>query len=277
MNKLTLLHKITYSALFIALGILLSRFLSLPAIFGLPFLKVSLAVSVIIFSSLFLGPLWGGLIGFLVDFFGAILVPQGGSYDFLYSIPAFLEGFVPYFIYKLLFKLKVDKKYPIVLSILIFLFLMIVVTFTLTHDTFSYTQTSKKYEFTPTLKTLICSLFTILGIIYILLSVLIFKKYKKNNFNNAYRIYLIASSVLLTFLIVKIPLSSLIFTYRLGYSYEIIFGTRTLSGFLTSIVHTFLIVVMLDLTLRLKKKGSIYFDDSNLNLENKENNENGRK
>ncbi len=275
MNKLSLLHKITYSALFIALGILLSRFLSLPALFGLPFLKVSLSVSVVIFSSLFLGPLWGALIGFLIDFFGAILVPQGGSYDFLYSIPAFLEGLLPYFIYKLFYKLKVDKKYPIVLSILILIFLSIVVIFTLTHDTFSYTSTSKKYEFTPTLKILICSLFSVLGIIYVLFMYLIFKKYKKNNFNNSYRIYLIASSVLLTFLIIKIPLSSLILSYRLGYSYEIIFGTRTLSGFLTSIVHTFLIIVMLDITLRLKKKGSIYFNEIDT-IKNKENIENGR-
>ena len=257
MEKLSILHKITYSALFIALGIILSRFLSIPALFGLPFLKISLSVSIIIFSSFFLGPIWGALIGFLVDFLGAVLFPQGGSYDFLYSIPAFLQGLLPYFFYKLLEKIKVDRKYPIVLSCLILIFLSLIFWFTLTHDTFSYTTTSKKYEFTPTLKILITCLFTLFGIIYVLGMFFINKRFKSSKLNEYYHIYLVGSSVLLTFLIIKIPLSSWILSYRLNYTYEIIFGTRALSGFITSLVHTFVIILCLELTVKLNKKGAI--------------------
>ena len=257
MQKLTILHKITYSALFIALGIILSRFLSIPALFGLPFLKVSLSVSVIIFSSFFLGPVWGALIGFLVDFLGAVLFPQGGSYDFLYSIPAFLQGLLPYFFYKLLEKIKVDRKYPIFLSCLILIFLGLIFWFTLSHDTFSYTATSKKYEFTPTLKVLITCLFTLFGAIFICGMYFINKKFKNSKINEYYHLYLIGSSVLLTFLLIKIPLSSWILSYRLNYTYEIIFGTRALSGFITSLIHTFIIILSLELTVKLSKKGAI--------------------
>ncbi len=257
MQKLTLLHKITYSALFIALGIILSRFLSIPALFGLPFLKVSLSVSVIIFSSFFLGPVWGALIGFLVDFLGAVLFPQGGSYDFLYSIPAFLQGLLPYFFYKLLDKIKVDRKYPILLSCLILIFLALIFWFTLSHDTFSYTTTSKKYEFTPTLKILITCLFTVFGAIFLVGMIFINKKFKNSKINQYYHLYLVGSSVLLTFLLIKIPLSSWILSYRLNYTYEIIFGTRALSGFITSLIHTFVIILCLELTVKLSKKGAI--------------------
>ena len=53
MRKMTLLHKISYSALFIALGVILSRFVSIPALFGLPFLKISFAPSAVMFSSFY--------------------------------------------------------------------------------------------------------------------------------------------------------------------------------------------------------------------------------
>lgn len=266
MERLTLLHKITYSAFFIALGIILSRFLSIPGMFGLPFLKISLAVSVIIFSSLFLGPLWGAIIGFLVDLLGALIFPQGGSYDFLYSIPAFLEGLLPYFFYKILDKLKIDRKYPIFLSILMILLLSIITIFVLTHDTFSYTSSGKKYTFTLTLKILIPCIFTLFGIIFILGNIFIKKRYSKHQIEEKYNIYLIGSSVFLTFILIKIPLSSLIFTYRLDYTFEIIFGVRSLSGFLTSLIHTFVIVMELELTLKLKKEAAITYKGVNKNV-----------
>lgn len=255
MKKMTILYKISFSALFIALGVILSRFFALPYLFGLPFLKISLAVSVILFSSFYLGPLFGTIVGFSVDFFGAILFPQGGSYDPLYSIPALLEGLAPCLIYLAITKLKLDKKKPILLGILILLFNIIVLVFVLTHDTFSYTATSKKYEFTPFLKAFIPSLFVVLGILFLIAIIVLKNKFANKKLNQYYNIYAIASSVFLTYFLIKIPISSLIFMYRLEYTYEIIFGVRSLTGFLTCLVHTFMCLLALDVSLKAGTKG----------------------
>ena len=115
---MSLLYKISYSALFIALGVILSRFLSLPALFGLPFLKVSFANSVVMFSSFYLGPVFGFIVGSLVDTLGALLFPTG-AYNPLFTIPASLTGLMPYLCYVFIRKIKVEDKFPFISVIII--------------------------------------------------------------------------------------------------------------------------------------------------------------
>ncbi len=258
MRKMTTLYKIAFSALFIALGIILSRFFSIPYLFGLPFLKISFSMSVIFFASFYLGPVYGTIVSFAVDLFGALLFPQGGAYDFLYSIPAIIQGFVPYFLYKFFATIKVDKKYPIVLGITLLLMDVFVLVFVLTHDTFSMTQNSSTiYEFTPTLKVVIPVVFTIISIVFYIAIIFLKKKLKDKKFNNYYSLYLISLSIFITYFVFKIPISSLIFVYRLEYSFEIIYGTRALTAFLTSFIHIALVSLALSLSLKVGVKGAL--------------------
>ena len=232
MRKMTVLYKIAFSALFIALGIILSRFFSLPYLFGLPFLKISFSMSVIFFATFYLGPLYGTIVSFSVDFFGALLFPQGGPYDFLFSIPAIIQGFIPYYTYKILEKIKVDRKYPIILGIILLLLDVFVLAFVLTHDTFSYTTTSKVYEFTPTLKVVIPLVFFVLSIIFYIGIILFKRKYRDRKINKYYNLYLIAASM-------------------------IIYGVRGLTGFLTAFVHYIIVVVALNVSLKSGVKGAL--------------------
>ncbi len=257
MRKMTVLYKIAFSALFIALGIILSRFFSLPYLFGLPFLKISFSMSVIFFATFYLGPLYGTIVSFSVDFFGALLFPQGGPYDFLFSIPAIIQGFIPYYAYKILEKIKVDRKYPIILGIILLLLDVFVLVFVLTHDTFSYTTTSKVYEFTPTLKVVIPLVFFVLSIIFYIGIILFKRKYRDRKINKYYNLYLIAASMFITYFFFKIPVSSLIFVYRLNYSFEIIYGVRGLTGFLTAFVHYIIVIVALNVSLKSGVKGAL--------------------
>lgn len=258
MKKMTILYKITFSALFIALGIILSRFFAGWNLFGLSFLKISLTMSVVFFASFYLGPLFGTIVSFSIDLFGALLIPQGGAYDFLYSIPAILEGFVPYFIYLFCYKTKIDRKFPIVLGILIIILNVIVFWFTLSHDTFKMTQNSSKvYEFTPALKVIICSVSAILSIVFYIGVIFFKKKFKDKKFYTYYNIYLVAIAIFATYFLVKVPISSLIFMYRLEYSYEIIFGTRALTGFFSSFVHLIIVCIALNVSLKAGSKGAL--------------------
>lgn len=261
MKKMTILYKIAYSALFIALGIILSRFLSLYALFGLSFLKISLTMSVIIFASLYLGPVFGMIVSFSIDFLGAILFPQGGAYDFLFSIPAILEGLFPWVFYVILRKINVDKKYPILLGIIILLLDIFVLVFVLTHDKFSYTQSSRVYEFTTTLKIVIPIVFFALSLIFYIGVIIFRNKFKSRKINSYYNLYWVASATFLTYFLVKIPISSLISMYRFEYSYELIFATKTLAGFLTSLIHLVIIYIALDISLRSQVRGSLIKND----------------
>ncbi len=254
---MTNLYKIAFSALFIALGIILSRFFSLPYLFGLPFLKISFSMSVIFFASFYLGPLYGTIVSFAVDFFGALLFPQGGPYDFLFSIPAIIQGFVPYFVYKFLEKVKADKKYPIVLGILMLLIDAFILIFVLTHDTFSYTTSSTEYEFTPALKVIIPTLFFAISIIFYIGILLFKRKYKERKINQYYNLYILAASMFLTYFLFKIPISAAIFMYRYEYSFEIVYGVRALTGFLTAFVHYIIVVVALNVSLKSGVKGAL--------------------
>lgn len=258
MRKMSLLYKISFSALFIALGIILSRFLAGWSLFGLPFLKISLTMSVVFFSSFYLGPLFGTIVSFSIDLFGALLVPQGGQYDFLYSIPAILEGFIPYFIYVLFRKTRIDEKLPICLGIILLFLNAFIFYFVLSHDTFKFSlQSSTEYVLTPVIKTILLVCTSVFSILLVVGVILFKRKFKNKKFDSYYNIYIIAFTIFATYVMIKAGLSSLIFMYRLNYSYEIIFGTRLLTAFFSSIIHLIIVSIALDLSLRYGVKGAL--------------------
>lgn len=255
--KMTPIYKIAYSALFIALGIILSRVLAIPSLFGLPFLKISLTMSIIFFTSFYLGPWYGMLISFAIDLFGALLLPQGGAYDFLYSIPAIVEGFIPYFIYKFLEFIKADRKTPIVLGIILFLLDLLVLVFLLTHDSFSYKVGGKSYEITTTIKIAVPIVFFLLSIIFYIAIIIIKNKFKDKPVNQYYNLYNILSTMFLTYIVFKLPISSLIFMYRLNYSFLVIYSVRMIAAFLTTFIHYIIVVICLGVSLRFGPKGAL--------------------
>lgn len=258
--KMSPIYKIAYSALFIALGIILSRILAIPALFGLPFLKISLTMSVIFFASFYLGPWYGMLISFAIDLFGALLLPQGGAYDFLYSIPAIIEGFVPYFIYKLLDVLKVDKKKPIVLGIVLILLNVLVLVFLLINDSFSYKVGGKSYAIPTLAKILVPIAFLILSIIFYIAVIIFKKKFANKKVNRYYNLYNVLTTMFLTYIVFKLPVSSLIFVYRLEYSFIVIYSVRMIAAFLTTFIHYVIVTLCLGISLRYGPKGALIKD-----------------
>lgn len=254
---MTPIYKIAYSALFIALGIILSRILAIPSLFGLPFLKISLTMSIIFFASFYLGPWYGMLISFAIDLFGALLLPQGGAYDFLYSIPALIEGFVPYFIYKFLEFIHADKKVPIVLGIILLLLDTLVLVFLLTHDSFSYKVGGKSYVISTTIKIVVPIAFFSLSIIFYVGIIIIKRRFKDKRVNQFYNLYNILSTMFLSYIVFKLPVSSLIFMYRLNYSFLIIYSVRMIAAFLTTFIHYIIVVICLGVSLRFGPKGAL--------------------
>ena len=257
MKKMNTLYKISYSALFIALGIILSRFLSISHLFGLPFLKISFAPSVVMFSSFYLGPIYGLIVGTAVDVLGAVLYPLGGEFNPLYTIAASLTGLIPYLAYKVIRFTKLENKFPIILTIILLALNIFVITFMATNDVI-YSESGKKaYELYPWIKWGLSSTFLALSIIFIVGTIYIKNRFKNRKFNKYYNSYIIASSVYVTYFLFKIPVGSAIQTLILGYDFMIILTVRMLTGFLTSFAHIVIILMALDLSLRFNAEGAL--------------------
>ena len=95
--------KICFSGLLLALIIIFTRFLSLQNIPVLPFVRISFGPGLIIFASLFLGPIYGGAIGGLSDILGIVLVPSALGYGInpWFTLVYTLLGVLPWCLLKL--------------------------------------------------------------------------------------------------------------------------------------------------------------------------------
>ena len=246
--KMTILHKISYSALFIALGVILSRLVSIPALFGLPFLKVSFAPSIVMFSSFYLGPIFGLIVGTFTDILGAIIFPTG-PFNPLYTIAGSLTGLIPYLDYVLINKLKIEDKFPFVGFTITLIFNIGFILFLIFNDAF-YSESGKRvYPLEPWLKWTLALTCIFLTALYLFLTYLLEKRFVNRRFNKFYNVNIIASSVFITYFLFKIPVGSLVQSWLLDWNFEIIFITRMLTGFITSFVHIFLISIALDISL----------------------------
>lgn len=256
MKKMTLLHKISYSALFIALGVILSRFVSIPALFGLPFLKISFAPSIVMFSSFYLGPVFGLIVGSLVDIIGALVFPTG-AFNPLYTIPAALTGLIPGLIYIFIRKIKIEDKFPFVSIFSITVFDIFIILFMIFNDSIKSESGKKEYILEPWMKWGIIILSLVLSLFFLFLIFVLKKKYKEKKFNRVYNINIIASSVFITYFIFKIPVGSLIQALLLDWDFGIIILSRMLTGFITSFVHIFIISICLNISLSVGIKGAL--------------------
>ena len=246
MRKQSLIYKICFSSLFIALTIILSRFFALPGLFGFSFLKISLANSVVMFSSFYLGPIWGLIVGGASDVFGALLYPQGGAFNPLYTIPALFTGLCPFLFYKLLEIIKIDKKFPITLTFLLSLFSIFILIFFIFND--YVISGSKVYNFDLWMKIVFIVLGFGLSALYIVAVFIIKYKFKDKKVYQNYNIYNLVTSMFLTYFIVKIPLGSLIQSFLLNYSFLFIFFIRLLAGFFSCIVHSIIVIIALNVS-----------------------------
>lgn len=256
MKRMNTLYKISFSALFIALGIILSRFLSISYIFGLPFLKIGFTNSIVMFASFYLGPIYGFIVGTAVDVFGALLYPIG-PFNPLYTIAASLTGLMPFLIYRFISFTKLENKFPTILTIILIALNAFVIAFMANNDVIHSESGKTTYELYPWLKWTIVSTFLVLSVAFLLGTLYIKRRFKDRKFNKYYNSYIIASSVYVTYFVFKIPVGSLVQAILLNYDFMVVMTVRMLAGFLTSFIHIIIILIALDVSLRFQEKGAL--------------------
>lgn len=127
-KQLSKTQKITLCAMLLVLDIVATHIIRTPAIGSLPFLRMSLGPSLIIFSSLLLGPFYGAIVGGVGDLLGIFLFTGlEGQINFLITIVYTLLGILPWALEKLTkrFRKYLQKPYFLFASMTILLVILI--------------------------------------------------------------------------------------------------------------------------------------------------------
>lgn len=110
-GKISLTQKICLAGLFTALATILQKVIAINYLAALPFFRISFgAPAIIVFASIFLGPLWGAAVGAFSDILGYFAFDMS-SYAYMPQITLIyaLLGFAGFFVYKAIDKIKNDK------------------------------------------------------------------------------------------------------------------------------------------------------------------------
>ncbi len=247
--KLDHVQKITLSGILLALIIIFTRFLALQYIPFLPFIRISIGPALIIFSSILLGPLYGGLLGGLSDLLGILLVPnpQGFMINPFIILLYTILGILPYFVFKLIKKVKSQKKlalsfYISLFAIWVFIFLFLMIN----HEITLY---GKVYPFDLLTKVLIISLsFLFLS----LMSVGIFFIHKHlskkdNPKKNLLITYQLAFVSLVSEVSLMLILGSIIKTFFFELDFLFIFFSQAVVLFINIPLNTLVVSYLLNL------------------------------
>lgn len=248
--KITQIQKITLSALLLALTIILTRMTPLQNIPLIPWIRISLGPSLIIFASILLGPIYGAIVGALSDILGIVLFPNALGYGInpLFTLVYGLLGIIPYFIYLLVKRIKKPQISAICMISAAILVFAVVIYFIFFNGIIL-----KEYSFETYQKWLIVSgaflllLGTVVAIFFI--DKHFKKKYVANNitFNIAFICFIVEVLIMLL-------LNSFVKTFTFEVNFWIIFFAQTIVLFVDVPLNTFVVEGLLMLVNKTKKR-----------------------
>lgn len=261
MPKLSHIQRITLGGLFLALIIILTRFLSFQNIPLIPFVRISIGPSLIIFGSLIFGPIYGGIIGGLSDILGIVLVPNALGYGInpWFTVIYTLLGVFPWCVYKLIKLIKNEKiLYILSVSLMASLAVFLTVFLGIVSD---FTLFGKDYHLDWWVKLIIVASAFVLTILTSIGLLLINKFMKKKYDTGLISIYQISFVSIASQLVVLLILNSIVKTVFFGTDYLIIFFSQAVVFFINVILDTFIISLLSILVNKFFRKSNNYEDE----------------
>lgn len=249
-TRLTTIQRICLSGLFIAIVTILQKVLAINYIPVIPFLRISLGgPALIIFSSIFLGPIYGMCIGALSDILG-YFVFDPKTMGFFPQITAiyFLLGLVPFFIFWLFKKIKNDKLMMIIEGSTFALIIVGVTIYLLLNDNLQMYGTTYSLELWQ--KILIPSVMLVLFSGLFLSSILFNRYYKKDDIPMS--IVSISFSCFLVEILVMVLFGTLMKGFAFGFkTYPMILICQLVVMFINIPLNTWLLILLLRICKRL--------------------------
>lgn len=250
--KLSQVHKITLSGLLLALTIILTRITPLQNFPLIPWIRISLGPSLIIFTSILLGPIYGAIVGAGSDILGIVLFPNSLGYGInpLFTLVYGLLGVLPWLLYFLIKKVHVRfLEIGLVggVSILVFVALIYFIFFSPT--------IAANYSFELWHKILIVSIAFVLFVATVILLFAI-ERYYKNKYGELASPFKVAFVVLVSEVLLMLLLNSFVKTFTFEVNFWIIFFAQAIVFFIDVPLNTFVVEGLLLLTYRIKNRRS---------------------
>ena len=252
--KLSPVVKISLSGLILALVIIFTRFLSIQNIPILPFVRISIGPALIIFASILLGPIYGGIIGGASDILGIFLVPNALGYSInpWFTLVYTGLGILPWCIYKLVKLIKNDKiSLFVVIAILLALWLFVVIYG-------SFQTKLLDNEFTLGLKILIF----VISFLMIAGTAIIIVLIKHHYDNEVLSVYNIAILSIIVEVIVMLIANSFAKSVFFGIEFKIVFFMQAIIFFFDIPMNTILISYLLKLANKVFNKENHLIDET---------------
>lgn len=262
--KLDLVQKISLAGILLALVVIFTRFLSLQNVPVIPFVRISLGPALIIFSSMLLGPFFGGIIGGLSDILGIVLVPNALGYSInpWFTIVYTLLGIIPGLLVYLFEKINSEKvlKYSLI-GFLSALFIFTTIFLLLNND---MTLMGKNYTFEVWHKVLIIVIAFLLVVGTIIGLHFIDRAFKKKDVEGKklFPIYKVTVISIIDEFIVLLILNSIVKAYFFETDFLVVFFSQCVVFFINIVLDAFVITNLLNLMRRvLKPRKADKFDE----------------
>lgn len=255
-TTLTPVQKICLSGLFIAIVVILQKVIAINYIPIVPFLRISLGgPAIIIFSSIFLGPIYGMLIGAASDVVGYFLFDPK-SFSFFPQITAIytLLGLVSGFVFYLFKRFKKDTLLYIITGVIFAGLLAGVTTYLFLNDNLQLYGSSYTLELWQ--KILIPSLMLVLLSGLYVSMILINKKYKKEN------LIISPASIFISCFIIEISIMVIFGTLMKGLAfgfqtYPMILICQIIVLFINVPLNCWLLILLFRITYRFYKRDEV--------------------
>lgn len=248
--NLKTLQKVCLSGMFIALTIILQKVVAINYIPVMPFVRVSPGgPALIIFSSIFLGPVYGLIIGAASDLLGYLIFDPKtyGLFPQITAIYAIL-GFVSYFVFWGIKKLK-NEKISLIIEIVSLLALAIGSSlFFILNDEVTLYSSTYRFELWQKI-TLPIVIFALIAVLFIVIFIIKRKTKVKDDSLNIWQISLASFILEIT---VMVLFGSLMKAWAFNFNYFIIAICQIVVLFINVPLNTFLLATFMRLTNRFK-------------------------
>lgn len=252
--KLSPVVKISLSGLILALVIIFTRFLSVQNIPFLPFVRISIGPALIIFASILLGPIYGGIIGGASDILGIFLVPNALGYPInpWFTLVYTGLGILPWCIYKLVKLIKNDKVSLIVMgAILLGLWLFVVI-----YGSRQNYILDKEFTLSAKLIIFVLSFLMIAGTIIL---IILIKHHYDNEVLSPYNIAILS---IIVEVVVMLLANSFAKSFFFGIEFKIVFFMQAIIFFIDIPMNTILISYLLKLANKVFNKENQLVDET---------------
>lgn len=231
------------SSLLTAISIILTRvFAIMVPLGGLPALRVGFGEIPLMITGILFGPIAGGLAGAASDLIGVLINTQGAFFPG-FTLSSILWGVIPGLFYTIIRKTKPKFNFNIINTIVILLLAIGLGNLFITNNILSFEDGKLQLIGEPVYTTLLI-LAILVVLAFIIIPIIVSRKYKENNKTSVYSIDKIVFTVTISYIIISLGLNTLWLSIMFKKGFMIFLPGRILAGVFVIPINSFIVFIL---------------------------------